>query len=297
MNTVQLECFMTVAEYLNFSKAADFLKITQPAVSHQINSLEDELGTKLFKRTSKSVSLTHAGFLFLEDASSILKIAASAKNKLSAGGEEFPLLNIGCHNQSELDLVPPILAQLIRKFPALHPSVKQIPFKSMANLLEEERIHVMFGFRHEEQKKAIGIYHELCRCPIACVCHREHPYADRASLNLNELTGAMVLCDPHKLPAPIFQIQMRASTSLLPSELFFADGYESALALVKSGIGFTLLPRYPDIRDDELCYIPISGPELLHFGVYYKSLAGNAVLKEFLRLLDIKLKMTPCPEP
>ena len=65
MNTVQLECFLAVAEYLNFSKAADFLKYsTQPAVSHQITSLEDELGTRLFVRTSKNVSLTEAGLMF-----------------------------------------------------------------------------------------------------------------------------------------------------------------------------------------------------------------------------------------
>ena len=52
MNTVQLECFLAVAEYLNFSRAAESLKITQPAVSHQITSLEDELGARLFIRTS-----------------------------------------------------------------------------------------------------------------------------------------------------------------------------------------------------------------------------------------------------
>lgn len=51
MNTVQLECFMAVAEYLNFSKASLALKITQPAVSHQIQTLEEELGVKLFNRT------------------------------------------------------------------------------------------------------------------------------------------------------------------------------------------------------------------------------------------------------
>ena len=44
MNTVQLECFLSVANYLNFSRAAEHLRITQPAVSHQIGSLEDELG-------------------------------------------------------------------------------------------------------------------------------------------------------------------------------------------------------------------------------------------------------------
>ena len=58
MNTTQLECFVTVAECLNFSKAAVSLKMTQPAVSHQIRSLEEELEVKLFRRTSKNVSLT-----------------------------------------------------------------------------------------------------------------------------------------------------------------------------------------------------------------------------------------------
>ena len=56
MNTVQLECFLAVAEYLNFSKASRALKITQPAVSHQIQTLEEELDAKLFNRTSKNVS-------------------------------------------------------------------------------------------------------------------------------------------------------------------------------------------------------------------------------------------------
>ena len=46
MNTVQLECFITVAEHLNFSRASEILRITQPAVSHQIRTLEGELGVK-----------------------------------------------------------------------------------------------------------------------------------------------------------------------------------------------------------------------------------------------------------
>lgn len=73
VNTVQLECFLAVAQYLNFSKAAESVSITQPAVSHQIGSLEDELGVKLFVRTSKSVSLTREGIMFISDAEQILK--------------------------------------------------------------------------------------------------------------------------------------------------------------------------------------------------------------------------------
>ena len=73
MNTIQLQCFVAVAEHLNFSRASEDLKMTQPAVSHQIRSLEDELEVKLFNRTSKSVALTQEGILFLADAQLIRK--------------------------------------------------------------------------------------------------------------------------------------------------------------------------------------------------------------------------------
>ena len=59
---------MEVANCLNFSRAAQRLNITQPAVSHQINTLEYELGVKLFQRTSKSVRLTQEGYLFIQYA-------------------------------------------------------------------------------------------------------------------------------------------------------------------------------------------------------------------------------------
>ena len=65
MHTAQLECFMAVADRLNFSRAAEQLRLTQPAVSHQIKTLEEELGVALFLRTSKSVRLTREGHLFL----------------------------------------------------------------------------------------------------------------------------------------------------------------------------------------------------------------------------------------
>ena len=111
MNTVQLECFLAVAEHLNFSKASRVLKITQPAVSHQIQALEEELDVKLFVRTSKSVTLTREGMLFLPDAQLILKTARSAKTRLGIQ-EDFLPLNLGCHNYPESGVFPPVLNSL-----------------------------------------------------------------------------------------------------------------------------------------------------------------------------------------
>lgn len=82
MNTTQLECFMEVANFLNFSRAAEHLRITQPAVSHQINTLEDELGVKLFLRSSKNVRLTPEGSQFMHYAGEILKLTQLSKSRM-----------------------------------------------------------------------------------------------------------------------------------------------------------------------------------------------------------------------
>lgn len=95
MNTVQLECFLTVAEMLNFAKAAQFLNITQPAVTKQIKSLEDELGVRLFKRSTRNVELTNEGKLLINDAHIIINTSRRAKSRYTSGAELSQSLTIG----------------------------------------------------------------------------------------------------------------------------------------------------------------------------------------------------------
>ena len=67
MNTTQLECFVQVADNLNFRRAADELHLSQSTVSKQVASLEEELGGALFVRTTRDVALTAFGASFLPD--------------------------------------------------------------------------------------------------------------------------------------------------------------------------------------------------------------------------------------
>ena len=83
MTTDQLESFIQVAEHLNFARAAEVLQISQSAVSRQIHALEDELGSKLLYRTTRTVTLTPAGITFLEDAHYIMVRLKNATRKLS----------------------------------------------------------------------------------------------------------------------------------------------------------------------------------------------------------------------
>ena len=83
MNTDQLRYFMAIAHHKNFTEAAKEFYITQPAITHQIAALEKELGTPLFKRTTRSVTLTEAGKLFAEHAKHILDQEENALHRLS----------------------------------------------------------------------------------------------------------------------------------------------------------------------------------------------------------------------
>lgn len=89
MNTMQLACFLAVAETLSFARAAEQLHVTQPAVTQQIHSLESELNTQLFRRTTRTVELTQAGLIFLGDAKLMLEISERARLRAEHAVEDL----------------------------------------------------------------------------------------------------------------------------------------------------------------------------------------------------------------
>lgn len=282
MNTIQLECFITVAEHLNFSKASEILKITQPAVSHQIRTLETELGVKLFKRTSKSVSLTPEGIQFLTDAELILKTAISAKERLGRH-EDFITFEIGCHNHMELNLLPPVLKVLAAEFSKLRPVVRIVPFPSLLRLVEEQKIHAAFSIKEEQKKSALS-FRELTSAPIACICSPEHPLAQYKTLTKERLSGNIVVCAPRHIPEPLFSLQSQILSGVITDQQYFSENIESALTLVKAQLGYTLYPDIPHAREPGLCYIPVTDFPFMSFGIYYRYNNDHPVLKRFLKL-------------
>lgn len=176
MNTTQLECFIAVANTLNFAQAAADLHITQPAVTHQINSLENELETKLFNRTTRSVTFTQDGLIFWEDAQHILQSTRQAKAKLSSrSAEAFSVFSIRCHNSTELKLLPPILCEFVKKHPNVHPVLKTIPFRSLENLLSNGTLDVTFDFKSEGPGKKNMEYLELLKTRVMCALPQTPP--------------------------------------------------------------------------------------------------------------------------
>ena len=116
MNTTQLECFTTLANTLNYMRAAEELNMTQPAVSRQIQSLEQELGTRLFHRTTRTVSLTQVGAQFLPEAQSMLASYYHSREWISHFRNDFHhVLRIGYMDTQAMPLLTRFLRPVLEK--------------------------------------------------------------------------------------------------------------------------------------------------------------------------------------
>lgn len=285
MNTTQLECFMAVAYFLNFSRAAEYLRITQPAVSHQINTLEDELGVKLFHRTSKSVRLTQEGFQFTQYAGEILKLSNLSKARMKESSQAPARLKIGCRNAAELRMLRPALRRLRLEQPELLPVLRLIPFDSLENLLAEGDVHLIFSFRESAPQKAR--YQELARCPVVCVCGEDHPLAAREQVTLAELrqAGRIAVCRPPICPQALFAHQSQAVGERATDQVLFCDHQETMTTLVETGYAFAVTVDFPHARLPGLRHIPIPECRPLSFGAVYLPGEATPDLRRFLELL------------
>ncbi|HEY1607969.1 MAG TPA: LysR family transcriptional regulator, partial [Paraburkholderia sp.] len=105
-----LQCFVTLAEELNFSRAAERLHVAQPALSQQIRSLEERVGTQLIDRTRRPLRLTEAGQYLATEARQILgSLAEATLGALQIGEGRRGWLSIGFTRSVMYSILPPAL--------------------------------------------------------------------------------------------------------------------------------------------------------------------------------------------
>lgn len=286
MNTFQLTCFLTVTETLSFAKAAKLLNVTQPTITHQIHSLEEELNTQLFRRTTRSVEITQEGLIFLNDAKNVLNIITLAKKRFEEPvTDERQFFSIGCHSHDELHLLPGILRQMADSCPMLHPVFQVVPFQHLYQLLDEETVDVVIAFQEKDQKKISGIYKELAQVNVLAAMAPEHPLAQKAELTKQDLeTERLILAEPQRCPDSLNAVQQELAAGRAVSKLFMCNSADACMTLAKAGFGITVMPNLPISKNPGLVYIPIQGTSLLSYGAYYKTAAGKPLLRQFLQL-------------
>src|SRR3954462_6550456 len=120
MELRHLRYFLGVGEALNFTKAAAQLRVAQPALSRQVQDLEDEIGVDLLKRSPRGVTLTAEGKLFLEEVRDLLKRADESVEKVRALARgEYGELHVGYAPTPTFEILPPALAAFQKAVPSV----------------------------------------------------------------------------------------------------------------------------------------------------------------------------------
>ena len=188
MNISQIKMFLTAARYLNFSKAADQLSISQPTLSRQISNIESELNLLLFIRNGRELKLTPAGKA-LSDTLSVVysnyRTAVSQAQQIQQGlsGD----LRIGIlHGTYISDFMPHIVKYFQEKYPNVEISFTYDSFHSLQNKLYNNELDIGFTVQFNIKDKDYLLYKYVEHTHDYLMMNKTHPLARRTTLSLED---------------------------------------------------------------------------------------------------------------
>lgn len=143
LENFRLKVFRTVAEHLNFRKAAERLFLTQPAITLQIKALEDDLGVRLFDRAANRVSLTSQGSVLLVYATKIATLVSAAEQELGAEhGKVAGQLSLGVSTTIAQYVLPRLLGAFLDEHPRVQFSLHSGNTAEIVQLLLDDKLSV-----------------------------------------------------------------------------------------------------------------------------------------------------------
>lgn len=188
MDLLQLEHFLAVAEEGTFTRAAERVGRTQPAISQSIKKLEDELGMPLFTRDLHDVSLTEAGTALVGYAKKMVRARNDALRMLgSLKHMSAGTLNIAAHESAAVYLLPAPLRHYLRRFPDIKVGIYRSRLADIPRQVVDREMHVGFV-------KEIPPFKELTCVPVhadqmVLVANPQHRLARRTDVTIRDLEG------------------------------------------------------------------------------------------------------------
>lgn len=192
----RLRVFHTVAKRLSFTKAAEELYISQPAVTKHIHELEQQLGMALFERIGNRIKLTRAGQLVMHHAEIIFTDYRNLEYEINQlkhtqGG----LLAIGASTTIAQYLIPPLLAKFNQRYPDVKTSLTSGNTEQIEQALFEKSI--LLGIIEGSSKNPLLKYVEFARDEIVLIGNPKHSYGNGEPLSAAELRNIPLLMREH----------------------------------------------------------------------------------------------------
>lgn len=246
MELRHLRYFLAVADALNFSRAAERLRVAQPALSRQVHDLEEQLGFSLFERSTTKVHLTEAGRFFQQQVEKLLMqldIAVTGAQRIAKGTRgDF---KIGTDWSTARLFVTDAARELHQGHPGLSIDFVELPGYEHTQAIRDRSIDVGFvSGKLLTPRKDID-YCLLCTCPIKAILPMEHPLANQTEVRLRDLKEERwITIREEEIPGfKILLLQVLKPAQFTPKFGRSARSFEGMLAFVGTGEGVALLPE------------------------------------------------------
>ncbi|MDH5219367.1 MAG: LysR family transcriptional regulator [Gammaproteobacteria bacterium] len=241
----RLQVFHTVAKLLSFTKAAETLHMTQPAVTFQVRQLEEYFNTRLFDRTHNRISLTEAGKRVYEHAGKIFEQYSAMENAVrELTGEVSGVLIIGASTTIAEYMLPALLGDFKHKYPDVNVRLKVSNTEGIVSMVENNVIDLGV-VEAPVQNKNLAV--ELCRMDqLVAIAPPTHPLAKLDSITPAQLLEHPYICREEGSGTREVILEYLQSVGINPNELdviMELGSPEAIKGAVEAGIGTTVLSR------------------------------------------------------
>lgn len=291
MDLGSLQVFLTVAREHSFSRAAEKLYRTQPAISISVRKLEQWVGQPLFVRGTGAGTLTEAGGLLVEYAERMLNLREEAKRSLEdLAGLRRGRLSLGV-NESSIHALLPALARFRRKYPKVEIAIHRVYSRDIPREILNYRLDLGIASYRPSEPSLSGA--ALLRDDLAFVVYPRHKLAKHRSVAIRQLGEetfvAHIVASPYR--ERVIQLFARHHVALrMGVEL---PTIESIKRFVEMGMGVAIVPRMcvqVEVERGQLVEVRIREMRLRRdlFLIFRRDRPLSQPAKAFLRLLRPK---------
>jgi DNA-binding transcriptional LysR family regulator len=288
-----LYVFVMVAEKQNFSRAAEELHMTQPAVSQYIRTLEQTMGTRLLERSNKYVRLNKAGEIVYHHAKEILGLYTKMQGliddlTMKAKGP----LAIGSSYTFGEYVLPHIIARLKKQYPLIQPAITIHNTTEIAELVENHQldIGIIEGQFNHSRIETRTIAEDI----MVIVAPPGHPLSESGEIDIHEAEGETWILREKGSGTREAADNLFQQFGIYPKHVMEFGSTQLIKESVEAGLGISLLSSWTiqkELKNQYVSLLRVKGiPFKRHFSILTNSPFQTKALKTFLEIMEDYLK-------